>query len=881
MTSYNSSIIMDQEKKFNKYQNDITKQNKLFTSRFNEGFVMNNPPKCTVQEQKELESLEKSFNSLLSKYQILKQESIKSMDSNLQLYNVNNPYKNKNIKFSNNVIGYVTNENVFKRYVDGIQTIPGNFVLISSPYKNLTTGKTINTTPPLIVGTPMQPGGQTVGNEGSNVVVTQNSNISDTYLGCYNDTSARAMTMQDGGSQNYNHATCKARAIDTGAQYFGLQDVNSTNGLSQCFTSNDLTQTTQYGLNVIYDTTNVWNIYPDTQTPNSYMVLQSNGDIYFYDQSNNLLTGSLSTSNYGSKMNQTYLNNCLNGGYISNVKATYGLNCATSGAPSNKTYSPPNYPNVVYNNVGPVITDAIGSNTRKYTYQIGVNNSGQWVDPAPGCWKNFDLSYNCGTNLVQIPTMNGKNPGTDNKLVTLNCNKYASSCNTFIVLEDSGKMVIYIGTNPTNYTGTSYSFNTTKTTRVANPNYVAVKGKTGVNWLASGTGLMSGEWIGSNDGSMYLIMNTNGTLSLVLTTTITNNCTKSVSDGKTAGGSWTNAVYELASISDPSLIGSVGYVSNDSVLNAYPSNMVTKSENYLKYTNYDSSPYDISGGVSGSYGSCKKSCDSNPNCSAFVLDSSNNCYLKSSEAFPVGLRQPNTNTTLYVRESQIQPQYSNTYTTYYGQDSSGYDVANNPILNSTNESCQDTCNNSPLCAGYVYSNGSCWIKYKIPTSNITTASDETTNVYIRNTQLTPYNTSNYVKIDTNSWNSYVNNGTQMSYTDNPNIKQNLLTNSEQSELNEMEVQLYLLATQISNKIQYFEKNNVSINNQLKLSIDEFKKNVEQIKDIKIETGRYTNTNTTNSMLSDSDLVVLKSNYSYLGFSILAIIIVIITMNKIK
>jgi hypothetical protein len=431
---------MNQEKKFKNYQNKINKQNKLFTSKFNEGFVMNSPPKCTVQEQSELESLESQFNILLSKYQTLKEQSIQSMDTNIQLYNATNPYKNKNIKFSNNVIGYVTNENVFKRYPDGIQTVPGNFVLINFPYKNLSTGKTINTTPPLIVGTPMQIGGQTVGNEGVNVVVTQNSAISDTYLGCYNDTSARAMTAQDGGSQTYNHATCKTRAMDIGAQYFGLQYVNTTTGLSQCFTSNDLTQTTQYGLNVIYDTSTVWTISPQTPTANSYMVLQSNGDIYFYDQTNTLLTGSLSTSTYGSKMNQTYLTNCLNGGYISNVEATYGLNCSTSGAPSTHTYSPPSYPSVVYNNVGPVITNAIGSNTRKYTYQIGVDSSGQWVDPAPGCWKNFDLNYNCGGNLVQIPTMNGENPGTDNKLVTLDCTKYASSCNTFIVLQDNGKI---------------------------------------------------------------------------------------------------------------------------------------------------------------------------------------------------------------------------------------------------------------------------------------------------------------------------------------------------------------------------------------------------------------------------------------------------------
>jgi hypothetical protein len=44
---------------------------------------------------------------------------------------------------------------------------------------------------------------------------------------------------------------------------------------------------------------------------------------------------------------------------------------------------------------------------------------------------------------------------------------------------------------------------------------------------------------------------------------------------------------------------------------------------------------------------------------------------------------------------------------------------------------------------------------------------------------------------------------------------------------------------------------------------------------------FKNSNLTNSMLSDTDIRVLQSNYSYIGITILAIIIVIITMNKIK
>ena len=753
------------------------------------------------------------------------------MESNIELYNTNNPYKNTNVKFGNNVLGYVTNNNVFKKYTDGVQTIPGEVVSISLPFENLTTGQTINTKPPLIVGTPMKVGGnQSIGDEGSNILVTKNTDIPDKYLGCYNDTLSNAMTSQDNGSQTYNYETCKTRAKDIGEQIFGLQNVNLTTGLSQCFTSNNLEKTTQYGLNVIYTTSVMWSISSNNEVANSYFLLQKNGDIYFYDEGNNLLTGSLSTSKYGVSMNQKYLSTCLNGGNISNVNATYGLNCSINGSPSNKLYTPPNYPNVVYNNVGPIITSAIGNNTRKYTYQIGVDNSGVYQDPAPGCYKNFDLNYKCGQDLVQIPTMYGKNTGTDRKMVTLDCTKYRPSCNSFLILEDNGSLSIYGGNDTSNFSLVIYSYMASNLIKVPNPTYVASKGKTGLNYITSGFGLMSGEWIGSNDGSMCLMMNSNGILNLIITTKIKNNCSISSSDGKTTGGLLTNAVYQMSSVSQPNLLNKIGYIDNDSKLNEYPKTMITKSNNYLKYDKYDSSPYDIMNYTLSSFTDCKEKCNSKIECNAFVLDNNNTCYLKNDDAFPNGLRQVDPNKTLYVRKPIVQKEYLNTYTPYYGKDSVGFD--SEMTLGSTNEVCQNTCNISSSCAGYVFDNGNCWIKYEVPTSNISSSKNETSVVYVRNIKLPQFNITSYVDVDTDKWNKYDKSGIEMSYTTNTNINKSLISEDQQREINDMEIQLYLLATQISNKIKYFESQNISINNSLKSSIDDFTKNVEKVKEIK-------------------------------------------------
>jgi hypothetical protein len=55
-------------------------------------------------------------------------------------------------------------------------------------------------------------------------------------------------------------------------------------------------------------------------------------------------------------------------------------------------------------------------------------------------------------------------------------------------------------------------------------------------------------------------------------------------------------------------------------------------------------------------------------------------------------------------------QYSNTYTELKGNDSAGYDIAGAMYGNATVQDCKTTCNNNTDCAGFAFSNNTCYPK---------------------------------------------------------------------------------------------------------------------------------------------------------------------------
>ena len=115
------------------------------------------------------------------------------------------------------------------------------------------------------------------------------------YIGCYGDSSTRAMALYNNGSQQYSNSQCQQIAQEQGAIYYGLQ--NSTSGTNaQCTLSSNLSQAQEYGVasNCTKISDGSWSgggwsnaIYSTTTPTNSYfLILQSDGNMCIYLGSN-------------------------------------------------------------------------------------------------------------------------------------------------------------------------------------------------------------------------------------------------------------------------------------------------------------------------------------------------------------------------------------------------------------------------------------------------------------------------------------------------------------------------------------------------------------------------------------------------------------------
>ena len=128
----------------------------------------------------------------------------------------------------------------------------------------------------------------------SSVSIFSTPNTSKTpsnYIGCYKDTSSRAMTAYNKGKQMYNNKSCQNAAESIGATYYALQ--NSKSGRNaQCFTSSNLSQSTQYGIasNCTQVSSGVWsgggwsNALYQTENPVSryFLIMQDDGNMCIY-----------------------------------------------------------------------------------------------------------------------------------------------------------------------------------------------------------------------------------------------------------------------------------------------------------------------------------------------------------------------------------------------------------------------------------------------------------------------------------------------------------------------------------------------------------------------------------------------------------------------
>lgn len=231
---------------------------------------------------------------------------------------------------------------------------------------------------------------------------------------------------------------------------------------------------------------------------------------------------------------------------------------------------------------------------------------------------------------------------------------------------------------------------------------------------------------------------------------------------------------------------------------------------------------------------------------------------------------------------------SNDYVLYQNFDSKDNDIRSVQAKQVTD--CVTECNKDTNCNGFSFQKDSkiCNLKNNkmFPNSNRqyntnftlglrkpTIISNDTCSKKINEVSTTRYD--NYIK------------GKMM--TSSTQCTDSVLTNEYKRKLNNLNNKLTNLGNKIASKMESMYSKDNKIYEKMNMNDAQFKQTIQEYRDIKNKT--YSNIiegmqtirtmNDINGMLTNSDLIVLQENYSYMLWSILAVGILTITVNTIK
>ena len=802
-------LSLNQGKQFNIYQKNISqninssskisKTNKKIKEGFvtaeqeimirspDEGYVsvlqnQNQTNKITSKtnqtELNELTHLQSKYQDLVQQYTEIQRSTNKSSLDSINRTSSNNPYLNKNIKFTDGTICYVNNQAIAKPYssLDIFQNTSGKngcpniteLIVLDIPWlSSYIIGSIIPTTPSLIVGKPMIQG-EGCGSEGKNVYASKLVNKpSSTYVGCYNNKSSTNDQDDAMNPTSLGYTTldkCQDYALNNSYQYFGMQDYQrDVTGTGKCVVSNDIDKIQMYGDGSNQKTLIAIWASNTNNNQGAYTSLTSEGILNVYSASGDIL---FSSPNGPSDCDNYYA--------VTNNADSYG------------------------NDITSVTNTSLDNcqllcNNNDNCAGIVFGKSGSYLNT---CWIKNSMATASPNNDLDFYT---KNPSPQNKL----------NCKFFLILQDDGNMCIYRGQDPSNNKGVVWATGTNGTQNSINNDWKAINGKTGANYIISGTTLASGEWIGSTDGSLQLIMQTDGNL-VLYTSNTTSGCIKNA-NGNTYGDSSVNAVYKLNSVANRSTLGKIGYIDSESNLREYPDSLLGFSNDYQIYQDYDSNGNDLNSLQISNENDCQTACNNNNSCAAYVYsDTQKYCSLKSKNAYPIGEKQSNPGSVLGVR--------------------------NLKVLNTSG------CSNE------------------------------------------------IVDIDTIQYDSYTK-GESM--TSDTQCNASIVSQEDRIKMDNITSQLFILGQDISSKMENLYDKDNKIYEKLNTNSQQFKKDIKKYKQINMEIQSNTNIegmqninsplnmNDINGMLSDTDLIVLQENYSYILWSILAVGILTITLSTIK
>ena len=603
-----------QGKKFDKYQRQITTnlEKKVEKITSTEGF-QNGPQTAggeglTKQTQQVINNndisshaqniadLKQRYQNTLTQYGTLQDQISGTTQGYYDRTGSSNPYLNKIIRFATGQLCYVTAQGVAKyipnQTVLNSINVPKEIIDIDVKWDQSYSmpGTTIPTTPNLIVGTPVQEG-QALGMEGTNVFVSNvYTNPSAKYVGCYTGNAAgvQAMPTVLAGVIPVTYEQCKQSAANNGYKYFALTNVDYSKSVGSCVASNDKEKSISLGISTIQTgSAALWS--SNTQGQSGNIATLSN-------------TGALSVVN---PEGQSVFSTPNSTAQPSNYIGCYGDKPLRSSSIFNwSRLSRPQKYNLeqcqqLANNSG--------------SAYFGLQNSTSGTDAQ--CILSNDLAqmtkYGKAGNCTQISDGSWSGGGWSNAVY----NAKTPDSRYYLILQDDGNMCVYRGGGPEDNQGLIWASATNGKKQSPNSSYAAAKGKYGKNWMVSGDTLASGEFIGSNDGSIALIMQSDGNL-VLYTYVMGSNC-KLMADGNMGGWVNGNALYEIDKQSYPKDLFKLAFIDPDSELRDYPSDNSQYSTSYTKIPSTYAKNDIPNAALSTDLNTCQSICDGNPECTGY------------------------------------------------------------------------------------------------------------------------------------------------------------------------------------------------------------------------------------------------------------------------
>jgi cell division protein FtsB len=707
-----NTISLNQGSAFNNYQTKIMDnlEEKDECLDIKEGFnggVLTNETNKVIRsndyssQQSQITKLRQEYEATLKEYKDLSEKIEKEVNNYVERVDPRNRFLNRLIRFTNGTICYVTNQGVAKPIgnltILNSLKVPKNRIQLNIPWQSSyrTPGTLIPTKPPLISGTSVKMN-QTFGNEGSNVFVNQllPRGTSASYMGCY---------ATSPNNDNMTFIGGAPPSADISIQNGNFSQPVLQNNTFKIIKGSSEVPGWNFGDSILLNNSRAWGFplpYPSGNqcvaikrlTFISTVVKLSAGINYtltFFACGRRCCTA----TNPGNPLNiQLYTSNNAFISQVYNFKPTvnsWRKYSTTFKVPTTQSYqlyfkgtsSDGDRTTAIQN----IRLSGTSSTSGNYTYSDCMNTaiqSGYQYFALQNVNTSTSKGYCAVSNdspsitqygTAQVPSKmivlwssnTSRQPGNTARLtdrgilqvvnsggrVVYQTRSTSPAGNHFLTLQDDGNMVIYSGTNPSNNRGQIWSTNTAGKQQSANPRMKATNGKYGENFIASGSTLAGGDFIGSSDGKTALVMLSDGNL-VLYTYAMTTNCQR-MNDRRIGGGELANATYDIGVRAESETMGRLAYIDANSELLVYPSNNKQFKNTYTTFKNLNARGNDIPGASYGNatISSCQTTCNKRQDCAGFVFDNNKTCYPKNNKMYPYGgTADKSINVDTYLRD---------------------------------------------------------------------------------------------------------------------------------------------------------------------------------------------------------------------------------------